>query len=182
MTRQRTLRVSMLFLFGLAQYDHLHPNAVAEAPAPWPPRPPARTWTAVRRMAWLFGCLLMLTPVVAQAQPWAELLSPPRTTDWSSPGVAGGIPKRTTLCATLNPGASVSQINSAIAACPSGQVVFLSAGTYTLSSGITFDGKSNVTLRGAGADQTFLKFSDGSTSCAGLPSTICILYPVSIRR
>ncbi len=171
--RQRNVLVSKRIRRGLVQYDHGHTHALAEAPAPLSPRPPARTWTAVRRMAWFFGCLLMSTPVVAQAQLWSGILSPPRITNWASPGVAGGILNRTTLCATLNPGASASQINSAIAACPSGQVVFLSAGTYNLSSGIIFGGKSNVTLRGAGADQTFLKFSNGS-SCAGLPSTICI--------
>jgi hypothetical protein len=117
--------------------------------------------------------VLLLTPVAGQAQPWAGILSPARTTTWASPGVAGGIAHRTTICTTLQPGASASQINSALAACPSGQVVFLSAGTYRLSAGITFGSQSNVTLRGAGADQTLVQFSNGS-SCNGLPSTICI--------
>jgi hypothetical protein len=73
--------------------------------------------------------------------------------DWSQAGVSGGIRNRTTICATLNPGATAGQINSAIAACPSGQVVKLNAGTYSLSSGIDFNARSSVTLRGDGPDR-----------------------------
>lgn len=87
-----------------------------------------------------------------------------RKIDWTSAGIPGGIPDRTTICDTLSAGATAAQINSAIAGCASGQVVFLNAGTYTLSSGITFSGTSNVTLRGAGADQTFLVIN-GTTGC-----------------
>ena len=85
-----------------------------------------------------------------------------RRIDWSSAGVTGGIPTRTTSCATLNPGATATQINAAIAACGNGQVVFLNAGTYTLSAAIRFNNKRNVTLRGAGPDRTFLVFTAGS--------------------
>jgi hypothetical protein len=130
---------------------------------------------ALRRRA-RAACLLALlgvAPAGAYAQPWAGIIAPARAMNWSSPGVAGGIQNRSTVCATLNPGASAAQINSALAACPGGQVVFLNAGTYNLSSGITFGTKSNVTLRGAGADRTLLKFSGGS-SCDGLASSICI--------
>jgi len=80
--------------------------------------------------------------------------------DWSQAG-AGPIPPRTTICTTLNPGATAAQINTALTNCPSGQTVFLSAGTYNLSGGIVLINKSNVTLRGAGADQTLLVFSAG---------------------
>ena len=67
-----------------------------------------------------------------------------------------------------------AQINSAIAACPANGVVFLNAGTYTLSSGITFGGRSNVTLRGAGPDRTFLIFT-GVNPCAGIGgANICV--------
>src|SRR5581483_256189 len=110
---------------------------------------------------------------ISVTQAHAQVISSSRTTDWTRAGVAGGIPVRTTVCATLNPGASAAQINSAIASCPSGQVVFLNAGTYNLNAQVTFGTKSNVTLRGAGADKTILKFSGGS-GCAGLASTVCI--------
>ena len=72
--------------------------------------------------------------------------------------MVGGIPTRTTICTTLNAGATTAQINSAIGGCPDGQVVFLNAGTYNLSSGIELD-KSNITLRGAGAGSTILRIS-----------------------
>src|SRR5262245_63882672 len=63
-------------------------------------------------------------------------------------GVAGGIPARTAVAQTLGPGATASQINSAIASCPADQVVMLSAGTYT-AGGTIVVGRNNVTLRGA---------------------------------
>ena len=47
---------------------------------------------------------------------------------------------------------------------------FLNAGTYNLSSGIVM--KSNVTLRGAGADKTFVTFS-GINACFGAQSVVC---------
>jgi len=111
--------------------------------------------------------------MAANAQPWSGILSSSRAVDWTNVGIPGGIPNRTTICATLNPGATATQINSAIASCPAGQVVFLNAGTYNLSSGILFSNKSNVTLRGAGADQTKLVFT-GGVSCFGPSADICI--------
>jgi hypothetical protein len=92
---------------------------------------------------------------------WSGILSPGRAADWSSAGLPGGIPNRTTIFKTLAPGATAAEINAAIASCPGGEVVQLGAGTYTLSSRINFNGHSDVTLRGAGADQTFLIFVDG---------------------
>ncbi len=105
--------------------------------------------------------------------PWSGILDPARAIDWSQAGVVGGIPNRTTICATLPPFASAAEINSAIQACPSGQVVYIPAGTYTLSEGIDFNGKNNVTLRGAGADKTYLNFLSGSR-CRGMGANICV--------
>ena len=96
-----------------------------------------------------------------------------RSIDWTQAGITGGIPNRQTVCATLSPGATYTQINSAIAACNNG-VVFLNAGTYNLAGGIVFNNKSNVTLRGSGPDQTFLKFTAGS-SCGGLGGDLCMI-------
>jgi hypothetical protein len=71
-------------------------------------------------------------------------------------GVPGGIPNRTTIYRTLTPSNTLAEINAAIAACPSGQVVYLSAGTYSLGQ-ITFGARSGVTLRGAGAGKTVIQ-------------------------
>jgi hypothetical protein len=100
------------------------------------------------------------------------IVSASRSIDWRTAGVSGGIPVRNTICATLSPGATAAQINSAISSCPAGQVVKLNAGTYNIT-GIDFTGKSNVTLRGAGADQTFLVFSD-DVGCHGALSDVCM--------
>ena len=101
--------------------------------------------------------------------PSAGVLAPGRATTWSNAGVIGGVPTRTNICTSLTSSATTAQINSAISSCGSsgGGVVSLGAGTYSgVTSGICFGGASNVTLRGAGANQTFLAPTSGS-SCGG---------------
>lgn len=85
--------------------------------------------------------------------------------DWSQSGVPGGIPARTTISASLTSSASSANIQSALDACPSNQVVLLGAGSYTLTTWLQcrVDG---VTLRGAtnqyGVPTTVLNFSSSS--------------------
>ena len=120
----------------------------------------------------LISILLCFTPL-CHGQAWSGILDPSRAADWTNAGIPGGIPTRSTICTTLSAGASSSQINAAIAACPSGQVVFLNAGTYSISGGINFNGHSNVTLRGAGPTQTVLQFSSGD-GCGGQGGDVCM--------
>lgn len=120
-------------------------------------------------------------------QAWSGVLPPPRAANWTLAG-AGTIPARTSPganCATLGTAGqspsyaqsvTYTQINAAIASCGSGQVVYLNPGTYDLASGINFYSSkvvSNVTLRGAGANQTILIFAayDG---CQGAFAGICL--------
>ncbi len=124
--------------------------------------------------------LLLSMSFCAHAQTtWTGIIAPSRAVDWSKAGVPGGIPARTTICATIAPygtsgsPAAPTTINKAIATCRSGRTVFLSAGTFYLSAGITFTTHSNVTLRGAGANQTFIVFS-GLDRCSGIPANICL--------
>jgi hypothetical protein len=70
-------------------------------------------------------------------------------------GVEGGIPNRTTIFATHNPGATFSQVQASLDACPSNQVVYLNTGTYNFSSGLNIT-RNGVTLRGAGQGQTII--------------------------
>src|SRR5438093_8014072 len=91
----------------------------------------------LRRVLLLCSLLVLCLSTPAHAQLWSGILDPSRAVDWSQAGIPGGIPNQTTVCATLNPGATAAQINSALAACPSGQVVFLNAGTYNLSGPIS---------------------------------------------
>ena len=71
----------------------------------------------------------------------------------------GGIPNRTTIFTTLSAGSTVAQIETALNACPSNQVVKLGAGTFTISSTINFN-RHGVTLRGAGTN-TVLRVTTG---------------------
>ena len=116
--------------------------------------------------------LLLFVLLLGPSAPVHAQIDAGRRIDWSQAGVPGGIPTRTAICTTLNPGATAAQINSAIAACSNG-VVFLNAGTYNLSTGINFGGKSNVTLRGAGPRQTILRFT-GADGCGGFAASVCL--------
>lgn len=109
----------------------------------------------------------------ANAQPWVGLLNPVRAVDWSSAG-AQSVPNRGTTCATLNPTATATDINAALAACPPGQVVALNAGTFQITGGLIFSNKSGVTLRGSGPLQTTLVFSSGGP-CNGLGADVCVI-------
>ncbi len=100
-----------------------------------------------------------------------------RITTWS-PGIerdgqlglplgADGLPQRTTVCATLNPGGN---IQAAITGCAPGQVVQLNAGTYSVSSTIVLT--KGVVLRGAGssgapAGTTIVKTGGGTVIAVG---------------
>ena len=108
----------------------------------------------------------------------------------SNPGFAwnpgmmskGGIPTRTTVCATLAPGNGTAddsaRIQSALDSCPSGQVVQLNAGTFVVNNALLVH--SSITVRGAGAGSTILKKTNGAR---GRTSTVVsgtngILTPV----
>ncbi len=98
-----------------------------------------------------------------QSSPWAGIIAPSRAIDWSQAGVVGGIPNRTTICATLNPGATNAQVQAAAQSCPAGGVVSLSAGSYSMA-GLDLTGVNNVTVRGAGGDQTTIVLT-GTSGC-----------------
>jgi hypothetical protein len=118
--------------------------------------------------------LAALLPVAALPALAGDPVPAARRIDWTYAGVPGGIPDRTTVCATFNPGATAASINSALASCSNG-VVKLNAGTYNLT-GLQVHA-SNVTLRGAGADQTVLRgcnivrLGNGGNSSSGIAIT-----------
>jgi hypothetical protein len=97
----------------------------------------------------------------------SEIIPDNRLAPWEgNVGVPGGIPTRTTIFRTITPsgGDDAPTIQSAMNACPAGQVVLLSAGTFTIGSGMTFFGGTcdNKTLRGAGQGQTILHITSPS--------------------
>jgi len=91
--------------------------------------------------------ILLMIVVVAGA----EIIPATNRIDWSLySGIPGGIPHRTTIYTNLPAGLSMATINSAIANCPSNQVVQLSNGIYTVTASLA--PKSHITLRGQGSN------------------------------
>src|ERR1700693_3561587 len=118
-------------------------------------------------------CLLCVSGHL-DAQPWSGIIDPSRAIDWSNVGVPGGIPTNRTQCGSTIAAytGTADAINNALAACSSNQYVLLGSGTFSLSSGITFGHHSNLTLRGSGANQTFIVFA-GSAACGGMTADAC---------
>jgi hypothetical protein len=105
----------------------------------------------------------LLTCLAYGAVAAAQIIPADRRIDWDQVGVPGGIPERTTICATIDAATygtgttdASAAINDALTNCPEEQVVFLPAGTYRLENPIDFGTASHITLRGAGVGQTVL--------------------------
>jgi hypothetical protein len=81
--------------------------------------------------------------------------------NWKNAGLlsVGGIPNRTTVCATVSPSGvtpparndDAAKINAAIASCPAGAVVQLASGTFQLDATESIRLYRPVTLRGTGS-------------------------------
>lgn len=107
-------------------------------------------------------------------QSWSGVLDSSRAIDWSQAGSAHINDVRTqcvtSQCATVSGGTvTVASINAALASAPANTYVLIPAGTFTMSAGLTFAGRSNITLRGSGSNSTFLVWSgsSGSGDCNG---------------
>ena len=113
-------------------------------------------------------------------------------TNWHNAGLAsiGGYPRRTKVCATLSPLGSgrddAARIQNAINACPAGEVVQLTTGTFSIMQADVVDINKAITLRGSGTCdnssspycQTVINIPDGSLEWSGncgktLPGTAC---------
>jgi hypothetical protein len=94
-------------------------------------------------------------------------------------GIPGGIPARTTIYQTLTSGATQAQIQTALNNCPSGQTVYLDAGSYTITSQLTIP--SNVTLRGAGPTQTTLTTTGSSESAIRFGTKVEVEFTGTVR-
>lgn len=109
-----------------------------------------------------------------------------RSTTWN-PGMmgVGGIPTRSTICATVNPGGGTSddtiRIQAAINVCPIGQVVQLAAGTFLINGGNYLVINKGITLRGAGPGRTTLAKTDGAkpfqSEVGAKPSPLILVGP-----
>jgi Pectate lyase superfamily protein len=101
--------------------------------------------------------------IVGLPSPTASFYTIPaeRRTTWK-PGIPGGIPARSTVCATIDAAAyengaqdATAAIQAALVSCPAGQVVALSAGTFAIARTLLIN--KGIVLRGAGPKQTQLK-------------------------
>jgi hypothetical protein len=102
--------------------------------------------------------------------------------NWKNAGLisVGGIPNRTTVCATVNPLGGgqddFTNIKNAIAKCPAGEVVQLGAGAFTvhiadlpiqISTGIVLRGTGNCSGASSPYCQTSITVSDGALAYTG---------------
>jgi hypothetical protein len=133
---------------------------------------------------------LLPGPSAAMAQSISSLLTPDRnaSANWARAGMlsVGGIPTRTTVCANVSPHGGgqddTSAIQSAINACPLGQVVQLSAGKFTVAEGNFVLVNRGITLRGAGPGNTILQRTGGAVlnnpNPGSSPAPIMIVGPM----
>jgi len=87
-----------------------------------------------------------------------------------NPGIPGGIPNYTTICANVKNAPynavgdgvadDTTAIRNAISACPIGQVVYLPAGTYKTTGTITVN--KGIVVRGNGPSQTKILYTGSS--------------------
>jgi VCBS repeat protein len=102
--------------------------------------------------------------------------------NWANAGMqsVGGIPTRSTICATVNPLGGgqddFANIQNAINGCPAGQVVQLGAGAFSvhmadlpirISTGITLRGTGNCGGSSSPYCQTSISVSDGALAYTG---------------
>lgn len=127
-----------------------------------------------KKVFWL--AIFLSIPQISLGQAWTGVLSPSRAIDWSSAG-AGTAPTRS-ACSTQpnlltgsgNASANTTALQNAVAAC-SGYQVNIPAGTYYLA-GLAIT-TNNVSVAGAGADQTSLIFT-ARNGCGGYFGNVCI--------
>ena len=106
--------------------------------------------------------LMALSGAVGSKASPVEIIPNDRRIDWTLTGIPGGIPERTSICATIDSavygnGVTVATgaIQDALDSCPDEQVVVLPEGTYIIDDTIHLDDYD--TLRGAGPGKTILK-------------------------
>lgn len=131
---------------------------------------PRRDAGMARRLGFLASIALVFVTLPAAA----DLIPADRMTKWA-PGLPGGVPVRTTVCATVNASTygdgtkdASAGIQAAINACPVGQVVQLSAGTFLINANYLLISKG-ITLRGAGGQSTILNRTNGSVEGSDTP-------------
>ena len=124
-----------------------------------------RVFRALSRVSGLVAVSLGLLGPARVAT--ADVIPADRLINWN-PGIPGGIPNYTTVCATVNAsdygnGAvdATAGIQAAIDGCPVGQVVKLSAGNFQVNGVDPITIEKGIVLRGAGPQATKLLKTNG---------------------
>jgi hypothetical protein len=111
-------------------------------------------------------CLFLTSQCFGQA--WSGILTTARAADWTYAGIPGGVPSGswancvTAACNTAFASPSVANVKTACAGAPNNTVVRIPAGTFTWSTSV-FCTRSNIALRGAGPQQTFITLGAGAS-------------------
>lgn len=110
---------------------------------------------------WIRYLLILLFFAVSAC---GEIIPPARRITWTgNVGIPGGIPTGQTIYTNLSPmGGSVNDATNimiAMAACPSNQVILMSAGTFRIDTSIDFQNLNGVVLRGSGRASTIWRLS-----------------------
>ncbi len=114
---------------------------------------------------------LVLILALAATTLCAEIIPASRLITWQgNVGIPGGVPPRLTIYQTLNAGATMAQIQSALNACTAGQTVKLGAGTFTITGTLVIP--SNVTLRGSGRTSTILNLTGSGNEAIRFGTTV----------
>lgn len=137
----------------------------------------------------LAAAILAVLSLAAALPSPAQVISPERRIAWS-PGIPGGIPSYTTICANVKnapyhakgDGAAddTAAIQLAINRCKAGQVVYLPEGTYRLTGELQIVDKA-VVLRGDGQRKTVLRNDADRGSVLSIGSRGDRHFPVKIE-
>ncbi len=125
-------------------------------------------FTERKRLVSIFKWTCPFFLILLIAMPcWSEIIPLDRRINWN-PGIPGGIPNRTTIFANVrnSPYYAVgdgvandtSAIQQAINDCPEGQVVYLPAGIYNITSGLSIS--KGIVLRGDGPENTVIRMTN----------------------
>ena len=116
------------------------------------------------------GAVLAVLALAGVAPAAADILPTGRRTTWN-PGIPGGVPPRTTVCATIDAATygngtvdASAGIQAAVDACPDGQVVQLSSGDFLVNGAEPITIGKGIVLRGAGPTLTKLRRTSTSAS------------------
>jgi len=127
-----------------------------------------------------FISIILLLSTLSYGQAWSGVVAPSRAIDWSQAGLPATLPDgettpnpwtpptRTQCGSTVNPSGDTTgatdttNINHAISGCTTaGTYVLLSSGTFYVDGTIVLFGRTSISLRGSGAQNTKIKILGG---------------------